>query len=229
MRALLISLVVAVLVPGCSEGDDATVEAGAGTTATTPTEATVDDGRAPHSEVDQAGDDGAAWCPTWAELRGAEEPTPEEIRGGAEVPSELRPVLDRLAEVMERSNETGEDPRGADLVVAMEASTELMAWAHEHCGDDHPFCVAWPTASLFLAQAALASDGDSAGFFTEGEGLQLVGLALDHAPSDVSGDAQTVRAWFDTPLDSGRERAAEAAYDSLDAWVEQHCEPLESE
>lgn len=219
MRALLISIAVAVLVAGCSdEGDDATVEAGPGTTATT-TEAT-DAG----PEVDAAGDD-ASWCSTWAELRDAEEPTPEEIRGGPEVPSELRPVLDTLAEVMERSNETDEDPRGAELVRAMEASTTLVAWGHEHCGDDHPFCVAWPAASLFVAQAAMTPD-DGEAFFSEEEGMQLVELALDHTPDGVDEHADVVRASLGTPIEGEQERAAEEAYDALDTWVDEHCEPL---
>lgn len=221
MRALLISIAVGVLVAGCSDdGDDATVEAGPGTTV-----ATSEGDDRDSTEVDAASDE-SAWCSTWAELRDAEEPTPEEIRGGPEVPSELRPVLDTLAEVMERSYETDEDPGGAELVRAMEASTMLVAWGHEHCGDDHPFCIAWPAASLFIAQTAMTPDDDGEAFLTEEEGVQLVGLALDHAPDGVGEHADIVRASLGTPIEDEQERAAEEAYDALDAWVDEHCEPL---
>ena len=104
----------------------------------------------------------------------------------------------------------------SDLVV-------VEAWSHQHCGTEHPFCLAWPTFTTALASSALSSEPDTEAAAAATQ--QLMHVAIAHSPSELDHLGQLIEDASAGEVTAPQERAAEAAYDSYDTWVEDHCRP----
>jgi hypothetical protein len=191
---------MALLAGAC--GDDATrpEAAPAGTTA---------------SSTATAARDGADdWCDSYADLAEAPDPDPEALRAAA---GSAPPELDEPLGIV-LSDDTSLEP--AEL---LDAVARIEGWAHEHCGTDHPFCTLWTQYAGALGSAALS------GVEPEDEEVRalldgMFEVAVRYAPDAVDAPLDVIASTPTTELRDDEERAAEAAYDEVDAWVADACE-----
>jgi hypothetical protein len=167
--------------------------------------------------ADDGPDDGTRheWCATWAELRASTDEAPAELPDAvASAPDAVRADIERLAE----SESASGGPAPASFVRSFAA---VEAWSHEQCGTGHPFCVAWPAFTFTLASSAFADEADRADL--QAQIPELAAVALGHVPAELAHVAAAVESTLEGAESDADERAAESAYDELDAWVETNC------
>jgi hypothetical protein len=192
---------MALLAGACGDDSAPPDAAPAGTTASS-TSATAEPGEA---------DD---WCDSYAELAEAPDPDPAALRAAAEsAPPDLAEALEVVL-----SDDTSVEP-----AEVLDAVGQVESWAHDHCGTDHPFCTQWIQYTGALAGSALSGaepEDDEVRAVLEG----MFEVVLRYAPDAVGPELEVVAAASWRELSDEEERAAEQAYDEVDAWVAEACD-----
>lgn len=198
-------------------GDDATEAMGGDRTASTDDELESD------PDATSLGAEDAEWCETWSRLRGAEAPSPEDFGAAARTaPESIRGHVESLAADDLRVIEPRADPEAA--VVFLRDVLAVESWAYQHCGTEHPFCAAWPSFTSSIGLSALSGEPETPELLATFAALGA--LAMEHAPAELDHlEAIIEESVSGAVLEGERERAAEAAYDTYDAWEDDHCGP----
>lgn len=201
-RACVLALVLLV-VTACGDDDSTTQTVAEGpTTQVSPV---------PDTPVSKTSDD---WCETFTRLTTDEGADVVDVESAADSAPE---------EVREAMRTVGSDDPSVSMAARAAAAAEVEAWAHEHCGTDHPFCNAWIQYKGFMGNIALsgASEEEKSQGYENAE--DLFEVARRHTPPVLDQQLGTIASTSVSSEEDEHERKAESAFDEVDAWVDGNC------
>ncbi len=153
------------------------------------------------------------WCDTFSDLTRDTAATADELRAAADsAPGEIADAMGIVASTAPLSPRRG-----------FEAVAQVDAWAHENCGAAHPFCDAWIQYNGLLGGIALSGGSDEDESWSWEEHQDLFEVVLAYAPKDLEPQLHAYSQSLLPEITEAQERAAEAAADDADSWVEDNC------